>query len=425
MGDAARIGPEALDALFARAEKDAARAGCAVQVAVARDGALAGFRTFGRTRHGDGSEREADDETLFSIFSVTKSIVSSAAWILLQEQKLALCDRVVDHIPEFGTHGKDVVRVEQLLIHTAGFPRAQLPRADWPDPERRLRHFANWRLEWEPGSRFVYHGTSSMWVLAELITRTAGVDYRDFIRARIVEPLGLRNLFLGLPPEEDVRVADVIPVGKAATEDERAASPVDAPVIADDMLAYHNHPQNRAIGSPGGGVIATAADVALFYQGMLADAEGRGAGIWQPEMLREAWTARRSELIDPMTRKPAHGRRRTDLLGRPGVGTLLRLLHQRRPAQPGAPGSDRLPALEPGGRLRAARHRPGVAPAFAAAVMRAPARALRGRVRGFPARPAACRASRAAGSAPASAPARRRRRPQSPHAASAPARSRR
>jgi CubicO group peptidase (beta-lactamase class C family) len=274
-------------------------------VAVARDGGLTGFRTFGRARHGDGAEREADDETLFAIFSVTKSIVSSAAWILLQERKLSLDDRVVAHIPEFGTHGKDAVTVEQLLIHTAGFPRAQLPRVDWPDPEQRLRHFAKWRLEWEPGSRFVYHGTATMWVLAELITRIAGVDYRDFIRARILEPLGLRNLFLGLPREENARVADVIPVGEAATEDERAASPVDAPVISDDMLAYHNHPQNRAIGSPGGGVIATAADVALFYQGMLADADSRGAGIWQPEMLHEAWTARRSELIDPMTQKPA------------------------------------------------------------------------------------------------------------------------
>lgn len=305
MADPSRIDPDALDALFTRAEKDADRAGCAVQVAVGRDGALAGFQSFGHARHGDGSERAADGETLFSIFSVTKSIVSSAAWILLQEQKLALSDRVVEHIPEFGTHGKDSVSVEQLLIHTAGFPRAQLPRADWPDPERRLRHFANWRLEWEPGSRFVYHGTSSMWVLAEIITRIAGVDYRDFIRGRIVEPLGLRNLFLGLPPEENLRVADVIPVGDAATEDERAASPVDAPVIADDMLAYHNHPENRAIGSPGGGVIATAADVALLYQGMLADADGRGAGVWQPHMLRDAWTARQTELIDPMTKHPA------------------------------------------------------------------------------------------------------------------------
>ena len=305
MNEPPRIDPAALDSLFARAEKVAARAGCAVQLAIARFGSLAGFRTLGRARHGDGSEREADDETLFAIFSITKAIVSSATWILLQERTLALSDPVVEHIPEFGSHGKDAVTVEQLLIHTAGFPAAQLPTADWPYPERRERHFASWRLEWEPGSRFVYHGSATMWVLAELITRIAGVDYRDFVRARIFEPLGLRNLFIGLPPKENARVADVIPVGEPATDDERAASPVDAPVIDDEMLAHANRPENRAIGGPGGGGIATAADVGLFYQGLLADAEGRGAGIWQPEILREAWTARHTELIDPMTKHPA------------------------------------------------------------------------------------------------------------------------
>ena len=305
MSERTRIDPEALDALFARAEKTAARAGCAVQLAIARHGALAGFRTFGQARHGDGSEREADDETLFSIYSVTKAITSAAAWIVLQEQKLSLSDRVVEHIPEFGSHGKDGVSVEQLLTHTAGFPTAEFPTLDWPQPERRLQHFASWRLEWEPGSRFVYHGHATMWVLAELVTRAAGMDYRDFLRSRIFEPLGLRNLFIGLPPGENARVADVIPIGEPPTSDERAASPVDAPLLGDDSITFANNPENRAIGSPHGGGVASAADVALFYQGLLADAEGRGAGIWQPEMLREAWTARHSELIDPMTKHPA------------------------------------------------------------------------------------------------------------------------
>ena len=142
MNEPPRIDPAALDALWARAEKVAARGGCAVQLAIARHGALAGFRTLGRARHADGSERKADDETLFAIFSVTKAIVSSATWILIQERALALSDRVVAYIPEFGSHGKEAVSVEQLLTHTAGFPAAQLPTADWPYPERRLQRFA-------------------------------------------------------------------------------------------------------------------------------------------------------------------------------------------------------------------------------------------------------------------------------------------
>lgn len=298
------IPAEALAALYARAERTAARGSCAVQVAVGIRGELAGFRTFGRAPHGDGV-RPATDQTLFAIYSVTKAITSSAAWILLQEGKLSLSDRVVDHVPEFGTHGKEAVTVEHLLLHTAGFPTAQLPTADWPDDEKRLAHFARWQLEWEPGSRFVYHGSSGMWVLAELIGRIAGVDYTEFIRARICDPLGLGDLYLGLPAAENLRTAEVVMVGEAATDAESAASPVDAPVIDEATLGHVNLPSNRSIGSPGGGAFATAGALAMFYQGLLADAEGTGTGIWRPETLRAAWTPRNVELIDPMTKHPA------------------------------------------------------------------------------------------------------------------------
>ena len=295
---------EAVEALLARAEKSAGIDPlCATQVSLARNGELLAFASFGRARFGgeNGSEQAAAGDTLFSIYSVSKAIVSAASWILLQEGKLALADRVIDHIPEFGSHGKNAVTVEQLLTHTAGFPSAGMPTQDGSDPERRLRHFASWELEWEPGSRFVYHGNSSMWVLAELIYRVGGADHRDFIRTRIFEPLGLVNLHIGLPAQENERVADVISIGQAMTSDQQAASPVDAPVIGEELVGWANDPANRAVGAPGGGCIGSAADVAMFYQGLLADAESRGPGIWQPQTLRDAWTVRNPGLLDGMT----------------------------------------------------------------------------------------------------------------------------
>jgi CubicO group peptidase (beta-lactamase class C family) len=299
------------------AESADEEAGTATQVAVARYGELLAFEAFGRARivgqEGDG--HPADRDTLFAIYSVTKALTSAASWILLQEGKLGLEERVAERIPEFASHGKHVVSVEHLLTHTAGFPNARLPWAEWADPARRLEYFASWELEWPPGSRFVYHGQSGMWVLAELISRASGVDYRDFIRARIFDPLGLENFFLGLPASENDRVAQVVPMGEPMSADERAISPVDAPALDDETVAYGNLPENRAVGSPGGGAIATAADVALFYQGMLADArsdtegrnsevidsELRGAGIWRPAMLRDAWTIRHGDFIDGIT----------------------------------------------------------------------------------------------------------------------------
>ncbi len=292
-------------ALLARAELSAGiDSVCATQVALAHRGEVVASATFGRARFG-AEERDAGEDTLFAIYSVTKAIVSAASWILLQEGALRLEDRVVDYLPEFGTHGKDVVRVEQLLTHTSGFPTARLPTLDWEDPDRRGAHFAAWQLEWEPGSRFTYHSTASMWVLAALIERVSGVDYRHFVRARITGPLGLSNLHIGLPQGQDHRVPEVVCIGEPMSQETRATSPVDAPVVTLDMLGHANDPVLRAVGDPAGGGLACAVDVARFYQAILADAEGRGPGIWHAEQIRDACSVRSGDFLDPMTQQLA------------------------------------------------------------------------------------------------------------------------
>lgn len=297
-----------IEALLARARRSSETdPPCAVQVALFRHGESLAFETFGRAHFGGEApgERDADATTLFCIYSVTKAITAGATLLVLQDGLLRLSDPVVDYLPEFGSNGKDAVTVEQLLTHTAGFPGERFAHVDWEDPALRRAHFASWKLEWPPGSRFVYHGASSMWVLAELISRVTGSDYREFMRARIFEPLGLHDLFVGLPDAEEHRVADVITVGQPMSEAKRARSPVDAPVIGPEIAAQGNSPESRRAGSPGGGGIATARDIARYYQGLLADAAGRGSGIWRPETLQDAWQIRNPDLVDPMTGQPA------------------------------------------------------------------------------------------------------------------------
>jgi CubicO group peptidase (beta-lactamase class C family) len=299
------IDPLALDALYARIEKAVGRHdGCGAQVALARGGRVAAFRAFGSARFA-GELRAAERSSLFAVFSVTKAFVSSATWILLADGTLGLGDRVVDHIPEFGRNGKQAVTVEHLLTHTAGLPNAHLLPGEWLSEERRLARFGDWKLEWAPGSRFTYHGSSSMWVLAQLITQRTGTDYRDFVRTRIFEPLGLTDLFIGLPEEQHGRVAEVVAVGEPMSQDQRAIASVDAPTLTDEMVTWVNGSEARRIGSPGGGGIGTAADVALFYQGVLACLDSARGGPWQPASVADACTPRNVDFVDPMTNSPA------------------------------------------------------------------------------------------------------------------------
>lgn len=298
------IDPAKLEALFERAAREV-REGLlpSAQLAVARHGLIAGMRTFGRVTH-EGRPALASDDTRYVIFSCTKALTSAAAWILMGEGKLDPSERVADVIPGFEANGKADVRVEHLLTHTAGFPYAPLPPSDWQDRARRLERFARWRCTFAPGSRMEYHATSSMWVVAELVERRSGAPFREFLRQRILAPLGLKGLHVGLPPEHHGRLADVVHVGEALGEAELAklGFPVNpqSEVTEEALLAF-NAPAAREAGVPGGGGTATAADLALFYQALLADlADAGGPGIWNTETLQDALRVRTAELRDPM-----------------------------------------------------------------------------------------------------------------------------
>ena len=263
------------------------------QIAVAREGRVGLFETFG----------EADNNTMYCVFSSTKAVMSAAAWLLIEEGKLDVKERVAPIVPEFGTNGKEVVTVEQLFLHSAGFPSAPFRPLEWDDRDARLARFSRWRLNWAPGSRFEYHPTSSMWVIAEIVERRTGKDFRAIIRERIIEPLGLTSLHVGLPAEQNDRVAECVHVGDALTSDDYARLGVPEPPVTEvteDAILTFNRPEFRAVGVPGGGGIATAADLALFYQGLLHGRAAGGPEVWTAETLAMALEVRSGDLVDPL-----------------------------------------------------------------------------------------------------------------------------
>lgn len=305
--DLAEIGldPQHVQALFARAErevKDGLLPAC--QVAIARKGKIGAMQTFGRAVKG-GTEKPATNETLFVIMSATKALTAAAAWLLMQEGKLRPDDRVAQFVPEFGTNGKDVVTVEQCLIHTSAIPYAPHWQKEWGDRKRRLERFAQWRLDHTPGEKFVYHISANFWPIAEIIERISGQTYPDFIRTRIAEPLGLPDLRVGIPPALNDRVADLVWVGEplsAAEYEQMGLKPPRAGVsaISEAGVLELNEPVTRAAASPSAGGITTAGDIALFYQALLNNGRAYdGTPIWQPEMLQEARRIRTGDLRDP------------------------------------------------------------------------------------------------------------------------------
>ena len=266
------------------------------QIAVAREGRLALFETIG----------EATDENLYCVFSSTKALTSAAAWLLIEAGDLRVEEKVAAIVPEFGTNGKDAVTVEQLFLHSAGFPSAPFRPTDWFDRDRRLARFASWRLNWEPGSRFEYHPTSSMWVIAEIIERRTGYDFQTFVHDQITMPLDLRDFHLGLPAEQNHRVATLTHRGEPLTSEDYARLGIPEPPVTEvteDAILGFNEPEIRAVPTPGGGGIATAAELALFYQALMHGGSHGHRRVWKQSTLDMAQTVRSGDLRDPLSGK--------------------------------------------------------------------------------------------------------------------------
>jgi CubicO group peptidase (beta-lactamase class C family) len=285
--------------LFERAEREV-REGVlpSCQLAVARHGKLGAVRTIGA----------ADDDSLYIIFSCSKAITSATAWQVIEEGKLSLDERVADILPEFAENGKGAVRVEQLFTHTSGFPHAPSGVHDWTPRSALRARFARWRLNWEPGTRFEYHPSSSMWVIAVLCEERTGVPFSELVRARIAEPLGLPDLRMGTPAEHQHRIADIAHTGTALTpEDFRARGWPVPPVteVTEEAVTRFNTPPFREVGVPGGGAATGAADLALFYQALLTGAAPDGRQLWKRETLDAVREIRTGDLVDPLFRKRA------------------------------------------------------------------------------------------------------------------------
>ncbi|MGD9998847.1 MAG: serine hydrolase domain-containing protein, partial [Ilumatobacteraceae bacterium] len=87
-----------------------------VQVALARDGELVAFETFG----------DATNDTSYVVYSATKAFVAGAMWALIGDGAIDVSTRVSELIPEFGSNGKHDITIEQVMLHTSGFPHAPL-----------------------------------------------------------------------------------------------------------------------------------------------------------------------------------------------------------------------------------------------------------------------------------------------------------
>lgn len=255
------------------------------QLAVYAEGELAVDLTVGELVYGDG-EVSSDDRYL--LFSATKPYVATCIHQLVEDGALDYDDRVREHWPEFAAPGtaKAEVTVRHVLCHQAGFPQSRMdarPEA-WTDRAAVIAAMEEMDLEYEPGSRAVYHPHTFGWVLGELVRRKTGTSLRAYAEENVFDPLGMDRTTIGLAPDEpdDVRhyrgfdQLDWLPDGGAFDMSGEEA----------DSFGRTGHVRRAFI--PGVNGIGTARDMARFYACLLEGGELDGARIVEPETIDAA-----------------------------------------------------------------------------------------------------------------------------------------
>jgi len=139
-----------------------------------------------------------DAGTVFRIASMTKSFTASAILTLRDDGLLKLDDLAEYYVPELSgwppvSPDSARISIRHLLTMTAGFPTDD----PWGDRQQGLplEEFAEFlakgvSFNCAPGTRFEYSNLGYA-ILGRVITAVTGMAYPDYVRHRLLKPLGM------------------------------------------------------------------------------------------------------------------------------------------------------------------------------------------------------------------------------------------
>jgi CubicO group peptidase (beta-lactamase class C family) len=230
-------------------------------------------------------------DTLMVWFSMTKAVTSVATAIQWERGEFGIDDPVARYIPEFGTRDKDVITIRHLLTHTAGIPNADgiLQGVPWSESrDANLARIYDAPIEdgWVPGRRAGYHAAAGMSVLGEVVARTSGTPFDQYVRAEIFEPLGMDDCWVGMPTDRYAAYGDRIGVMHVTDGG------------APRVLPRIDSARSTASPMPGANGRGPMRQLARFYEMLLGAGERDGVRILTPQTVAAISARHRVGMVD-------------------------------------------------------------------------------------------------------------------------------
>ena len=225
------------------------------------------------------TERPADENTLYSICSISKLFTSIGVMQLRDAGKLTLRDAVGDHLDWFNIEqvhqDGGPATIEGLLTHSSGLPRESDfpywsgPGFPFPTREQIIERLSSQETLY-PAQTYFQYSNLAMSLAGEIIQERSGQDYATYIGQHILQPLGLDDTRPYYP--EDLR-GEQMAIGYTGLHREGTRDPVD-PFFARGITAA-------------AGFTSSVSDLAKFASWQFQLLEGGDESVLKTNTLRE------------------------------------------------------------------------------------------------------------------------------------------
>jgi CubicO group peptidase (beta-lactamase class C family) len=243
------------------------------------------------------SRKPMPKDAIFRIASMSKPITGTAIVMLMEEGKIRLTDPVSKFIPEFrglkvavaqppatagGTKEPQFytvpanreITIRDLLTHVSGLVSGPISTAEAAKYARQpnetladyIPRLGGVPLEFQPGAQWRYSPGAGFDTLGRIVEIISGQTFDQFLRQRIFDPLGIKDLYFKPGEAGMVRLATVYRKNSGSLE--KQARPDYA------NLKYF---------SGAGGLLSTAEDYLQFAQMLLNGGQLNGTRLLSPK----------------------------------------------------------------------------------------------------------------------------------------------
>lgn len=154
----------------------------------------------------------ADPKSLFKIASISKLYTAVAITKLVKKERLSLDETLADYLPELvgRIENAEKITLRMMVQHRSGIPNFTDNPKYWVNEQENGKKPLDFALDlpasFEPDSGYEYSNTNYL-LLRKIMDDVLGYNHHQYIKEKILIPLGLNHTFFSL---KEVNLEDVM-----------------------------------------------------------------------------------------------------------------------------------------------------------------------------------------------------------------------